>query len=150
MLQHPEYKLLKQNFMHGWRTWNVRSVLSHVHMPDGLALNIGLKEYRGGAYLKETLIGRFPTSKTHNDNETAYPGMHAYDDSYTEMRVTWQDFDFKVESTVDDGELILLVTPAQLNLTCHADAGVRLSVESAGLGGAQRKWPRGAWAGRRY
>ena len=28
MLQHPEYKLLKQNFMHGWRTWNVRSVLS--------------------------------------------------------------------------------------------------------------------------
>ena len=40
--------------------------------------------------------------------------MHAYDDSYTEMRVTWQDFDFKVESTVDDGELILLVTPAQL------------------------------------
>ena len=114
MLQHPEYKLLKQNFMHGWRTWNVRSVLSHVHMPDGLALNIGLKEYRGGAYLKETLIGRFPTSKTHNDNETAYPGMHAYDDSYTEMRVTWQDFDFKVESTVDDGELILLVTPAQL------------------------------------
>lgn len=113
-MTHPEYEKLKREFMRGWHTWNVRSVLSHVHMPDGLALNIGLKEYRGGAYLKETLIGRFPTGKLNNANETAFPGMHAYDESYTQMRVTWQDFDFTVESAVQDGELMLLVTPSRL------------------------------------
>ena len=36
------------------------------------------------------------------------------DESYTQMRVTWQDFDFTVESAVQDGELMLLVTPSRL------------------------------------
>jgi hypothetical protein len=27
-------------------------------MPDGLALNLAVKEYKSGRYLKETLIGR--------------------------------------------------------------------------------------------
>ena len=49
------YAEMKTAFLRGWHTWNVRSVLSHVHMPDGFALNIALKEYRDGHYLKETL-----------------------------------------------------------------------------------------------
>ena len=69
-----DYLSMKQNLLKGWHTWNVRSVLSHVHMPDGLALNIAFKEFRSGHYLKETLIGRFPTHFSQTPAETAYPG----------------------------------------------------------------------------
>ena len=56
----PEYEELKKEYIRGWKTWNVRSVLSHVHMPEGLALNLCMKEYRDGNFLGEALIGRFP------------------------------------------------------------------------------------------
>lgn len=53
----------------GWKTWNVHSVLSHVLMPSGLTLNLCVREYRDGGYLRETLVGR-----QGEGDEKAYPG----------------------------------------------------------------------------
>ena len=105
MNMHPEYLKLKREAIQGWQTWNVRSVLSHVHMPDGFALNLAVKEPRNGHYLKEALIGRFGEY-----DERVFPGPHAYDGSYTEVTVEWMQLRFRVESTFDGGDLILLVT----------------------------------------
>lgn len=66
-----EYDCLKQRLACGWNTWNTRSVLSHVFLPEGFALNLGLKEYSGGAYLKEALIGR-----QGRGDEQIHPGPH--------------------------------------------------------------------------
>ena len=52
----------------GWKTWNVHSVLSHVLMPSGLTLNLCVREYRDGGYLRETLVGR-----QGEGDEKAYP-----------------------------------------------------------------------------
>ena len=104
---------MKKKYIKGWHTWNVRSVLSHVHMPDGFALNVAFKEYREGHYLKETLIGRFINEYGREPAEIAFPGIHAFDDSYTEMSLKWCDMEIKVESTVEDEELVLLVTPVK-------------------------------------
>ena len=106
-----DYLSMKQNLLKGWHTWNIRSVLSHVHMPDGLALNIAFKEFRSGHYLKETLIGRFPTHFSQTPAETAYPGIHAFDDTYTEITIEWCDMTIRVESATEEDELLLLVTP---------------------------------------
>jgi len=108
-----DYKEMKTGYLTGWHTWNVRSVLSHVHMPDGLALNIAFKEYREGHYLKETLVGRFVNEYGREPAETAFPGIHAFDESYTEMSLTWCNMEIRVESAVVDGELVLLVTPVK-------------------------------------
>ncbi len=105
------YTELKNNYLKGWHTWNVRSVLSHVHMPDGFALNAAFKEYREGHYLKETLVGRFANEYGREPAETAFPGSHAFDESYTEMRLTWCDMDIRVESSAIEDELVLLITP---------------------------------------
>ena len=105
------YQQMKQDYIRGWHTWNVRSVLSHVHMPDGFALNIAFKEYREGHYLKETLVGRFVNEYGREPAETAFPGSHAFDDSYTEMRLRWCDMEIQVESAVSDDRLVLLITP---------------------------------------
>ena len=53
-----DYETLKRDLARGWNTWNTRSVLSHVLLPDGVAVNLGIKEYRDRSYLKESLIGR--------------------------------------------------------------------------------------------
>lgn len=100
------YAQMKKDYIKGWHTWNVRSVLSHVHMPDGLAINLAFKEYSFGRYLKEVLIGRFG-----NDDEKCFPGIHTFDESYTEMTFKWCEMEISVESTIEDDELVLLVTP---------------------------------------
>ena len=110
------YEMMKKAYLTSWHTWNVRSVLSHVHMPDGFALNIAFKEYREGHYLKETLVGRFVNEYGREPAETAFPGAHAFDESYTEMSLTWCDMEIRVESTLADDELILLVTPVKQQL----------------------------------
>lgn len=108
-----DYQKMKKDYIQGWHTWNVRSVLSHVHMPDGFALNIAFKEYREGHYLKETLVGRFTNEYGREPAETAFPGVHAFDDSYTEMSLKWCDMEIRVESAVEEDEIVLLVTPVK-------------------------------------
>jgi putative isomerase len=100
-----QFKSLQREYMRGWHTWNVRSVLSQVLMPHGFAINIAVKEFAGGGYLKESLIGRFG-----KDDEKAFPGPHAYDDSYTKMDIEWRNIRFTVESAADGNELVLLVS----------------------------------------
>ncbi len=112
-LQRPEYLALKKRLMTGWKTYNVYSVLSHVRMQDGLALNVAVKEYKSGHYLKESLIGRQPGRAIMHERETeeVLPGLHAYDGSYTQAEVRWQGMSFTVESGQDGEDLVLLVTP---------------------------------------
>ena len=108
-----EYRALRERLNRGWTTWNVYSVLSHVRMQDALALNIGVKEYRHGHYLKEALIGRH-TAKVDMygpDEETVTPGLHAYDNSYTQLTVEWKDIRLNVESAALDDDIVIMVTP---------------------------------------
>ena len=107
------YGKMKRNMIQGWHTWNVRSVLSHVHMPDGFAVNIAFKEYREGHYLKETLVGRFVNEYGREPAETAFPGAHAFDEGYTDMRLTWCGMEMRVESSMAEDRLLLLVTPLE-------------------------------------
>lgn len=109
--KYPQYRALQERLKQGWSTCNVYSILSHVRLRDGLALNVALKEYRDGKYLKNTLIGRRGSGE-----EDVTPGLHAYDHSYTEATVKWQDIEFSVESAVDGEDILLLVTPKQTQL----------------------------------
>ncbi|MFW5983062.1 MAG: MGH1-like glycoside hydrolase domain-containing protein, partial [bacterium] len=104
-----QYDELKKKIASGWNTWNTRSVLSHVHLPESFAINLGFKEFKSNCVLKEALIGRFG-----KEDEIIHPGGHAYDGSYTSLNIKWKDMEFKVCSAVTDGELVLLVEPVKL------------------------------------
>ena len=110
-LNHKNYEIMKTEYLQGWKTWNVNSVLSHVLMPQGLALNLCVKEYGSGGCLRESLIGRFPEVAARTPKENVFPQYHTLDDSYTALRLVWCGLSFYVESAAEDGELILLVTP---------------------------------------
>jgi hypothetical protein len=101
-----KYQELKQTLASGWNTWNTRSVLSHVLLPEGVAVNLGFKHYAGGDYLKEALIGRRGPH-----DERIHPGLRTYDGRYTELRLDWKGTAWRVQSATDGGDLVLLVTP---------------------------------------
>ena len=103
------YDALKHRLAQGWNTWNTRSVLSHVLLPEGFALNLGIKDYASRQYLKESLIGR-----RGDHDERIHPGLRTYDGAYTELKLFWRGVEVLVQSatTGEAGEdLVLLVTP---------------------------------------
>ena len=100
------YQEMQKRLAQGWNTWNTRSVLSHVLLPEGFAINLGVREYVGRKYLKEALIGR----KGQRD-ETVRPGPHAYDGSYTELEISLQGLNLLVQSATEGENLVILVTP---------------------------------------
>lgn len=104
-----QYELLKKEMIQGWHTWNNRSVLSHVLMPFGFAVTLGIKEYRDGQHLTEALIGRQGA-----EDEVIHPGLHAYDDSYTSLNLKWRDMELEVASAVTEGDLVLMVKPIRM------------------------------------
>ncbi len=102
----------------GWNTWNTRSVLSQVMLPEGFAINVCLKEYRAGRYLKESLIGRFqPKTDPGLDYrggelvEIVTPAEHAYDGSYTKLKISWRGIEAIVQTATTGDDLVILVTP---------------------------------------
>jgi putative isomerase len=97
---------LNTKLVKGWNTWNTRSVLSHVLLPECFAINLAIKD-RSGTVLEEALIGR-----AHYDTkEHVTPGPHAYDGSYTELEVEWHNIRIKVQSATVNNELHILVSP---------------------------------------
>ena len=107
-----KYAAVQNTLQMGWGTYNHKSVLSHVLLPYGLALNIGIKitDQDANNYLRECFI-----SSRNPRPETVVPGDHAMDGSYTALTVTWQNVKFSVESAVSSaGDIVLLVTPLSL------------------------------------
>jgi putative isomerase len=100
------YDEMKKKLIKGWNTWNVHSVTSHVLLPEGFAINLGLKEYANGDYLKHALIGRAGVNV-----EVIHPGAHTYDGSYTEINLKWREIEVVIQSAVKEEELVILVTP---------------------------------------
>ncbi|MGM9511728.1 MGH1-like glycoside hydrolase domain-containing protein [Larkinella sp. GY13] len=105
------YRQLQTKLASGWNTWNTRSVLSHVLLPQGLAVNIGVKSngITSHRYLQEAYI-----SPKEPRSETVVAGYHAYDGRYTECTVTWEGTRFRVESAHDGAGLVILLTPLKL------------------------------------
>ena len=52
--EYPQYQLIQDNLARGWNTWNTRSVLSHVLLPEGFAVNLAFKQHY---WLNEQYLG---------------------------------------------------------------------------------------------
>ena len=103
------YRQVQRRLAQGWNTWDVNSVTTHVLLPEGLAIQVGLKHnstLNGDAFLRDALIGRLDTGA-----EQVVPGPHSWDGSYTDLRVTWKGHSWRIESARDGSDLVLLATP---------------------------------------
>lgn len=109
-----EYEKLKREALQGWNTWNTRSILSHVLLPEGFAINLCMKDYVSSSYLREADVGNSGYKEA-----VVFPGAHAYDGSYTQLKVDWNntEISFTVESARIGEDLALLVEPLSLPRT---------------------------------
>ena len=90
----------------GWNTWNTRSVLSHVCMPEGLAINLAIKNHQTGHVIRESLIGRFGEREEH-----IHPGPRGYDGRYTELNWKQDGLEILFRSMVLEEVLYLAIIP---------------------------------------
>ena len=104
----PELEGLQKRLLRGWNTWNNPSVLSHVLMPEGLALNVTFRKKRGGPYwLRDSYVANLRSTFP----ETIHPGPHASDGSYTELELEWEGMKATVRSATDGDDIVILFTP---------------------------------------
>src|ERR1700733_962016 len=104
-----EYSAVQHRLAQGWNTWDVNSVTTQVLLPRGLAIHLAMKQHtteNSDAYLENTLIGRLSS-----DAEQVFPGPHAWDGDYTDLRVSWKGHSWRVQSAHDGQDVVILVTP---------------------------------------
>ena len=122
-----EYKAVQQRLARGWNTWDVHSVTTQVLLPDGLAIHVGVEHNStesGNKYLRDVLIGRLTPGA-----EQVFPGAHSWDGSYSDLRVTWEEHSWRVQSAHDGAGLVLLVTPLASETKSALPATVVFSVD---------------------
>jgi len=100
------YNEMQRKLASGWNTWNTRSVLSQVLLPQNFAINFQLQDAKSGTILREALIGRRGV-----DVEKVIPGPHAYNGSYTELRVDWKNISINVKMASDSKNLAVIFSP---------------------------------------
>jgi len=105
----PQYTELQKRLAQGWNTWDVYSVATHVLLPDGLAIHLGLNHNTTelvDSFLSDALIGRLGRSA-----EKVTPGPHSWNGSYTDLTLSWRGASLRVQSAHAGDDLVLLVTP---------------------------------------
>jgi putative isomerase len=105
----PQYEQVQQRLARGWNTWDVHSVTTHVLLPEGLAIHIGLEHNStegGDAFLPDALIGRLTPGA-----EQVFPGEHSWDGGSTDLRISWKGHSWRIQSARDGDDLVLLATP---------------------------------------
>ncbi|MER7276102.1 trehalase family glycosidase [Dactylosporangium sp. NPDC000244] len=100
------YDEVQARLARGWNTFDTRSLLTQVLLPEGLAVALGIKEYYRGNALHQVQIGR-----RDEDAEEVTLGPHAVDGSYTALTVRWRGIELDVETAHAGADLVILVTP---------------------------------------
>ena len=104
-----EYREIQGRLASGWNTWDSRSVMRFVRLPDGLTVDLGLKRnsWLEEDHLEEALIGRSDPGA-----ERIRPGRHAADGSYLEYDLEWKGLRLRVEAGHDGGDFVALLEPS--------------------------------------
>jgi hypothetical protein len=105
----PQYQQLQHRLATGWNTWDVHSVTTQVLLPEGLAIHLGLEHnttLNHDAFLADALIGRLTPGA-----EQVFPGPHAWDGTYTDLRLSWKGHNLRLQTAHDGPNLVMLATP---------------------------------------
>lgn len=110
----------------GWNTWDTRSVLRHVLLPEGLCVSLAFSLPDKLVWLENAFFGRQELPRTAGTQLTnldrklptgnlieVLPRGHAYDGSYTGLELNVRGARFKVETASQDREWVAVVEPLQ-------------------------------------
>lgn len=97
---------LNKSLLKGWNTFENRSILTQVLMPEGLAFTVQIHDTLKG----DSLYFAFTGNRV-KGSEWVRPKAHTPDGSYTDFEMTWRDFDVRVQTVSDKKDVSFLITP---------------------------------------
>ena len=100
------YDELNKHILNGWNTWDNRSILTHVLLPEGLALNVQIQD----TLLDDSLVYAFTGNRVEG-SEQVRTIAHTPDGSYSDFILNWRESGMRVQSTSQGDDLHLLITP---------------------------------------
>ncbi len=100
------YDLLREEMLCGFNTFDTYSVLSHVLLPEGFAIRLGLKHRVDKSVLRNALIGRFGEKEEH-----IHPGLRTVDGSYTQLELEYRGAKLDIRSSAQGREQVVLIEP---------------------------------------
>lgn len=112
---------LNRHLLKGWNTWDNRSILTQVLLPEGLALTLQVKDTLSGDSLRYAFTGN-----TVKGAEYVRPLAHAADGSYTDFLLYWREFGMRIQSVAKGDDLSWLITPDD---TCKNPGYITLTAE---------------------
>jgi len=93
---------LQKSIAKGWNNWDTYSLLSYTHMPEGVTINLALKEYKNAFIMRNPLLYKAEQKIT--------LGAHSDDGSYTVLELEWEKMKFRFQTGTDEDNLLILVT----------------------------------------
>jgi hypothetical protein len=106
---------MQKKLCSGWNTWNTNSVLSHVYLPEGFAINLAFKNSGTGyPYINDF----YKANRILKRPENITLGKRSDDGRYTELLVEWMAepwrknsrCSIKVQTAAIDRDLLMLIT----------------------------------------
>ncbi|MFW5821364.1 MAG: MGH1-like glycoside hydrolase domain-containing protein, partial [Bacteroidota bacterium] len=102
----PEQKYadLKTSLVEGWNIWDNRSILTHVHLPEGLGVLISLKDGDSQQVLEHAFTGnRVPGT------EKVQTIAHTPGGAYTDHKLHWKSIDIRTQSVKKGDDLYIRI-----------------------------------------
>ena len=99
------YDQMQRQLASGWNTWDTRSVLKHVLLPYGAAVDINLVAVDGKR------VNTFQVGDRGQGAPVMRPGPHTYDGTYTDISVDWNGLSLRVQSAAEGEKNVILITP---------------------------------------
>jgi hypothetical protein len=96
---------MQHNTASGWNTWDTRSVLRHVLLPHGVAVDIHFATPDGKR------VDRFFIGDRKEGSAQMRPGAHSYNGYYTDISASWNGLNLRIESGADSLTNVILITP---------------------------------------
>lgn len=100
------YDTMRRDMLKGFNTYDTYSVLSHVLLPEGFAIRLGLKNRVDKSILRNALIGRFGDQEEH-----IHPGVRTVDGSYTQLELEYRGAKLRIRSAAQDRDQYILIEP---------------------------------------
>lgn len=104
------YETLQRELATGWNTWDTRSVLTHVFLPYGSAVDLNLVE-------GDKRVNTFQIGSRTKGAPSMHPGPHTYDGTYTDISLEWNDLKLRVQSASEGMKNVILISPLDGNKT---------------------------------
>ena len=99
----------------GWNTWDVRSVTTHVHLPEGVAVTLGFVIPDTSYFCRDLAW-----------DEVLTFGEHSVDGTFTDITVSAMKCPFRILTTGFDDELLIKIIPFKPNSKVFITAEVEL------------------------